>query len=164
MLKTLSKHTHAYLAISLIQGGWAAGRGEMLNRCKRMNIHGTGVSLTSMLLLKALLTFAVMLTTCPTLNNEDGRLRWWWGGGRWWMFRRGSHTSCYLIVCSKWMSSMEAVTQGDSACLSANNTELKGVTITCWRVSQNYNIWKCCEMISTQMKLYQRDKRWCRSI
>lgn len=37
----------------------------------------------------------------------------------------GVNTYCYLIVCSKWMSSMEAVTHGDIACLSANNKELQ---------------------------------------
>lgn len=60
-------------------GGQLPGTGEILN--------ATGVSLTSMLLLKALLTFAVILTTCPTLNGVKRRFRWGWE--RWRMFMGG---------------------------------------------------------------------------
>lgn len=49
--------------------------GGILNCCECGNVNVTGVSLTSMLLLKALLTFAVIFTTCPTLNSVKRRFR-----------------------------------------------------------------------------------------
>lgn len=54
-----------------------------------------------------------------------------------------THTSCYLMVCSKWMSSMDAVTQGHPACLSAVRRKQNSHFLSAVTTLTGHSHWKC---------------------